>query len=144
LSGVTLGAPENAAMLTGLLVAWVFLIVSALFLRRAYGTMSSELGVGTFRTAAALYLVGAALTIVVVGFILLLVAQILQAMAYFSIPDQPPTKGAGASLSATGIPPPSMPPQGGAAKFCASCGTQISPSAAFCYSCGAKQTPRLG
>jgi TM2 domain-containing membrane protein YozV len=43
------------------------------------------------------------------------------------------------SPSPAAIPPPSMPPQGGATKFCTNCGTKISPSAAFCYSCGAKQ-----
>lgn len=136
---LTGGVSAFLGIFTGLFVVWVFLIVSAVFLRRAYGSMSKELGVNMFSTAATLYLVGAALTIVLVGFILLFIAEILQAVAYFSIPDQRPTQGAGASTGPAAAPPPSMPPMGGATKFCTNCGTKISPSATFCYSCGAKQ-----
>jgi len=137
---LTGGVSAFLGIAAGLFVVWVFLIVSAVFLRRAYNSMSKELGVGMFSTAATLYLVGAALTIVLVGFILLFIAEILQAVAYFSIPSQPPTQGAGASAGPTAAPPPTMsPPPGGATKFCTNCGTKISPSATFCYSCGAKQ-----
>jgi uncharacterized membrane protein len=126
-------------LLAGLFIVWVFLVVSAIFLRRTYATMGQKLGVGSFKTAATLYLVGAILTIVVVGFLVLFIAEVVQAVAYFSIPDQPPMQGALAPSSFTTIPPPSMSPEGGATKFCTNCGTKISPSATFCYSCGAKQ-----
>jgi uncharacterized membrane protein len=125
------GRSGVGGLLTGLFIVWVFLIVSAIFLRRTYSTMGQRLGVGSFKTAATLYLVGAVLTIVVVGFLVLFIAEIVQAVAYFSIPDQPPMQGAAA-------PPPSMEPQG-AIKFCTNCGAKISPSATFCYNCGAKQ-----
>jgi uncharacterized membrane protein len=133
-SGFTFGASGVLGLLGGLFVAWVALIVSAVFLRRAYDTMGERLGVGTFRTAATLYLVGAALTIVFVGVLVLFVAEIVQAVAYFSIPDQSVGQAAGTPLA-----PSSMPPQSGASKFCTSCGAKISPSATFCYNCGAKQ-----
>lgn len=137
---LTGGVSAFLGIAAGLLVVWVFLIVSAVFLRRAYNSMSKELGVGTFSTAATLYLIGAALTIVLVGFIVLFIAEILQAVAYFSIPDQPPTQGVGAPAGPMVAPSSSMPPPpGGATKFCTNCGTKISPSATFCYSCGAKQ-----
>ena len=129
----------GAGVATGLLIAWIALIVSAVFLRRAYDTMAKRLGVGTFRTAATLYLVGAALTIVLIGFILLFIAEILQAVAYFSIPDQPPTQGTDGAPGPTAPPLSSTPPPGGSTKFCTSCGTKISPTATFCYNCGAKQ-----
>jgi len=81
------------------------------------------------------------LTIVFVGFIILFIAEIMQAIAFFSIPDRPPTQGAGVSPDPSAAPPlpPSMPLQGGPTKFCTNCGTKISPSATFCYACGAKQ-----
>jgi uncharacterized membrane protein len=49
-----------------------------------------------FQTTGLLYLIGAALTIILVGFLILLIAEILQIVAFFSIPEQLP---------------PSMPPQ---------------------------------
>ncbi|MGH9918976.1 MAG: DUF996 domain-containing protein [Nitrososphaerales archaeon] len=137
---LTRGVSAFLGIAVGLLVVWVFLIVSAVFLRRAYNSMAKELGVNTFSTAATLYLIGAALTIILVGFVLLFIAEIVQAVAYFSIPNQPPAQGAGAPTGPTVAPPPSVPPPpGGSTKFCTNCGTKISPTATFCYSCGAKQ-----
>ncbi len=49
--------------------------------------MSQKLGVGMFSTTGLIYLIGAALTIVFVGVILLFVALILNIVAFFSIPD---------------------------------------------------------
>jgi len=140
LSGATFGVSSITGVGAGLVIAWITLVVSAVFLRRAYDSMATGLGVGTFRTAAILYLVGAALTVVFVGFIVLFVAEIVQAVAYFSIPEALPThKDAGSTMSA---PAPTMmaaAPATAGDKFCTSCGTKISPTATFCYSCGAKQ-----
>ncbi len=139
---LTYGMSAILGAITGLLVVWVFLIVSAVFLKKAYDTMSVKLGVGTFRTAATLYLVGAVLTVVLVGFLVLFVAEILQAVAYFSIPEQRTAQGAGTSPGpiATAAPPPLASPAAGATKFCTSCGNKIAASATFCNNCGAKQT----
>ncbi len=79
-----------AGILVGLAVVWVFLIISAIFLRRSYRKIAAYLNVGMFNTAGLLYLIGAALTIVLVGFIILFVAEILQIVAFFSLPDQRP------------------------------------------------------
>jgi uncharacterized membrane protein len=137
-----LGVSSFLGIVTGLLIVWVFLIASAIFLRRAYATIAERLGVGLFRTAATLYLVGAALTIVFVGFILLFIAEILQAISYFSIPEQFTTQATGWAPGSA-VPPPSaasMPPlTAGATKFCTSCGSSIPASATFCVNCGAKQ-----
>ncbi len=138
-SGFTFGASAIAGLLGGLFIVWVFLVISAVFLRRAYDTMGTKLNVGTFKTAATLYLIGAALTIVLVGFILLFVAEIVQAVAFFSIPDQPPSQGGAAPMGPSPAPSSSMPPAADSSKFCTSCGTKISPTATFCYKCGSKQ-----
>lgn len=137
-SSFTFGVSGVLGILGGLIVAWIFLVVSAVFLRRAYDTMGQKLGVGTFRTAATLYLVGAALTIIFVGLLVLFVAEIVQAVAYFSIPDQPSAPAAGAP-AAPAAPISSPPLTGGATKFCSSCGAKISAAATFCNTCGAKQ-----
>jgi uncharacterized membrane protein len=125
-------------LITGLLVVWIALIISAIFLKRSYDTMGQKLGVNMFKTAATLYLAGAALTIVFVGFILLFIAQILQAVAYFSIPDQPPAQAGTGAPGTMAAAPSSMSPQV-ATKFCASCGTKIAATVSFCNVCGAKQ-----
>jgi len=77
-------------IIAGLAVVWVLLIVSAVFVRMSYGSVASKIGVPMFGTAGLLYLIGAALTIVLVGFLLIFVAEILNIVAFFSIPDQPP------------------------------------------------------
>ncbi len=81
--GLILGA------LTGLALIWVLLLVSAIFVRRSYESTATKLGVHMFGTVGLLFLIGAALTIVLVGFVILFVALILNIIAFFSIPDQP-------------------------------------------------------
>jgi uncharacterized membrane protein len=135
---LTGGLSAFFGIITGLLVVWVFLIVSAVFLKRAYDTMGQRLGVHTFNTAATLYLAGAVLTIVFVGFLLLFVAEILQAVAFFSIPDQRPRQAAGGAPGPMGAPL-AMPALSGATKFCTTCGSKIAASATFCNNCGGKQ-----
>jgi uncharacterized membrane protein len=135
---LTGGLSALFGVITGLLVVWVFLIVSAVFLKRAYDTMGQRLGVHTFDTAATLYLAGAVLTIVFVGFFLLFVAEILQALAFFSIPDQLPMQAAGGAPGPMGAPA-AMPALGGATKLCATCGNKIAASAMVCNNCGSKQ-----
>ena len=83
LVGLIIGA------LAGLAVIWILMLVSSIFVRKSYGAMGAKLGVGLFGTAGLLYLIGAALTIVLVGFLLIFVALVLNIVAFFSIPDQP-------------------------------------------------------
>ncbi len=113
-----------------LAIVWIALIVSALFVRRAFDGMANKLGVGTFRTAGMLYFIGALLTIVLVGFLLLFVAFILQVVAFFAINEAKPM----------GQPQAPIQPMATAAfKYCASCGAQMASTATFCPKCGAKQ-----
>ena len=77
-------------VITGLAAMWVVLLVSSIFVRRSYGSMASKLGVSMFGTAGLLYLIGAALTIVLVGIVIIFIAEILNIVAFFSIPDQLP------------------------------------------------------
>src|SRR5881396_1243088 len=91
---ITLGAiafgPLGAlGALAFLGVFWVFLIVSSIFLKRAYDKTAQRLNVGAFATAGLLYLIGALTVIVLVGFLILLIAMVFQIVAYFSIQDQP-------------------------------------------------------
>ncbi|MHB8567526.1 MAG: DUF996 domain-containing protein [Nitrososphaerales archaeon] len=128
------------SILVGLVVVWIFYFISAFFLRKSYNGIASKLNVGMFRTAGLLYLIGAALTIILVGFILIFVAQILLIVAFFSIPDQrfapaPPSYSAGVAP-----PPPQPMTQSSGSNFCIKCGASLAPGAIFCPSCGEKQT----
>jgi len=78
------------AVILILIAIWIVQIVSALFLKRSYDLVARYLGIGLFSTAALLYLIGAALLIILIGFILILVAGIIQAIAFFSLPDRLP------------------------------------------------------
>jgi uncharacterized membrane protein len=83
-------------LIAGLVIVWVFYLVSAIFIRRSYDKIGTRLNVNMFQTTGLLYLIGAALTIIFVGLLIVLIAEILQIVAFFSIPEQLP---------------PSMPPQ---------------------------------
>ncbi|MEE9593062.1 MAG: DUF996 domain-containing protein [Thermoplasmata archaeon] len=76
------------SVLIGLAIAWILSIVAAVFLRKSFNSISARLGVKLFGTSALLYLIGAILLIVIVGFFLIFVAEILMIIAFFSIPEQ--------------------------------------------------------
>ncbi len=92
------------SVLIGLAVVWVMLLVSAVFVRRAYSSIASKLSVSMFGTTGLVYLIGAATTIILVGFIILIVAQILLIVAFFSIREPAPGQ------QPSPPPPPAQPP----------------------------------
>jgi len=82
-----------AAIVGSFVVLFVFVVVAAIFFRKSLTTLAEKTGVGRFGTAGLLLLIGAVLTIIVVGFVLICVAEILLIVAFFQIreePTQPP------------------------------------------------------
>jgi len=89
-----------AAVIIALVVLFIFVIVSAILFRKSLSTLSMKTGEKIFETAGLLWLIGAVLTIILVGFILIWIAWILIAVGFFSIktpaaqppaaPPQPP------------------------------------------------------
>ncbi|HYB66915.1 MAG TPA: DUF996 domain-containing protein [Candidatus Acidoferrales bacterium] len=77
-------------ILLGLVAVWACFLVSSIFLRRSYGELGRRVNVSLFGTAALLYFIGAVLTIILVGFLLIFVADILFIVAFFSINTQMP------------------------------------------------------
>jgi uncharacterized membrane protein len=77
-------------IVAGLVVLWIMAMIASFFLWKSYKTISAKLPVGLFRTGALLYFIGAILTIILVGFVLIFIAQILFIIAFFSLPDNPP------------------------------------------------------
>jgi len=85
-----------------LYVLFILLVIAAIFYRKSLNMLSSKSGVGMFSTAGLLLLIGAVLTIIVIGVIVVWIAMILLAVAFFSI--KPATAQATQSTS----PPPSI------------------------------------
>jgi uncharacterized membrane protein len=77
------------SFIAGLVVLWALLLASAVYVRKTYGAIASKLNVRMFETAGLVYLIGAATTIILVGFALLFIAQILVTVAFFSIEEKP-------------------------------------------------------
>ena len=78
-----------AAALVGLAVVWIIGILGSYFLWKSFKGISAKLPVGLFGTGALIYFIGSILTIILVGFFLIFIAQILFIVAFFSIPDRP-------------------------------------------------------
>jgi uncharacterized membrane protein len=76
----------HALTIIGSLIAiFVFFVVAAIFFRRSLNALSAKTGVSMFSTAGLLALIGAVLTIIGVGFLILWIALILLTVAFFSI-----------------------------------------------------------
>jgi len=95
--------------LIGLALIWVFFVVSAVFLRRGFTKIATRLNVKMFATASLLYLIGAALTIVVIGFVVIFIADILMVVAFFSMPDDTAMEPSPRPMAIPPPPPPVSP-----------------------------------
>ncbi|NJE60870.1 DUF996 domain-containing protein [Thermococcus sp. 21S7] len=83
-------SPEMGLGMLGIggLVAVVLMIVGVWFMKQSYDMISQETGVGMFHTVALLYIIGAILMIVLIGGLLIVIAAILEIVAFFSLPDE--------------------------------------------------------
>lgn len=79
-----------AALVGSLAILFIFVAVAAIFYRKSLTTLAEKTGVGRFGTAGLLLLVGAVLTIIAIGFLLIWVALILLTVAFFQIRAEPP------------------------------------------------------
>lgn len=78
-----------AALVGSLVILFIFVVVAAIFYRKSLTTLAEKTGVGLFGTAGLLLLIGAVLTIIVIGFLLIWVALILLTVAFFQIRAEP-------------------------------------------------------
>jgi len=69
----------------GLVALFIFVVIASIFLRRSLTILSKKTSVGLFDTTELLLLIGAVLTIIAIGFILLWIALILLTVSFFSI-----------------------------------------------------------
>ena len=89
------------AIVIAFVILFITIILTAWFYRKSLNLLSTKSGVGMFGTAGLILLIGAILTIVVIGLLLIWIALILLAVAFFSIKTT-----AGPSPEAAPPPPP--------------------------------------
>jgi uncharacterized membrane protein len=93
-----------AGCVVALFVGWILLVLGAVYYRRSYNLIADATKVDLFRTTGFVYFIGAILLIIVVGAIILLIAKILEIIAYFSLPEtlpKPATEPASTPESST-------------------------------------------
>ncbi len=74
-----------AAAITAIVILFVFAIITAYLYRKSLSLLSSKSGIGLFGTAGLLLLIGAVLTIVVIGVVLIWISILIVAIAFFSM-----------------------------------------------------------
>jgi uncharacterized membrane protein len=74
-----------------LIIGWILSIIAAIYLKRSYNSIAEHTKVGLFKTTGTAYFIGAITTIILIGFLILLIARIIEIIAYFSLPDKLPT-----------------------------------------------------
>jgi len=118
------------SIIAAIVVWFVFSLLQAIYYGRAFAILSEKSEEKMFDTAGLLLLIGAILTIILIGALVSLVAWILVAVGFFAIKTLP------APL------PPLAPPQAPTAPtekiYCQYCGTQNKSDAVFCKKCGKK------
>ena len=83
--------PLLAGIVLVFIVAWVFAIIAAFFMRRSLRLISAKSGVGLFSTTGLLLLIGAVLVIFGIGAVLIWIAALILAIAFFTMkPAEPP------------------------------------------------------
>lgn len=117
-----------------LIVAFAFYLLMAINFRRAFNILADKSGENGFRTAGTLLFWGAVLTIIAVGLILIWIAWLIAALAFFSLKPaqtQPPPYAV----------PPTSPPPTQATRYCPHCGAPNNESGTFCTNCGQQLPP---
>ncbi len=137
LFGGALGLGVGLLSLFGVLVVvFVFYVIAAMYLRRAFSTLAQKTGEHAFESAGNLLWIGALLTIIFgIGLILIFIAWIFATIGFFSMrPSPQPTVYTPSSTTAA------PPPTTQATRYCPNCGAPVQPNVTFCPNCG-KQLP---
>ncbi|HID25326.1 MAG TPA: DUF996 domain-containing protein [Thermoplasmata archaeon] len=80
--------------LAALVIGWILMIVATLFLRKSFNSIAEHTNVKLFATTGLLFFIGAITLIILVGIFILLIATILEIVAFFSLPETLPKAAA--------------------------------------------------
>lgn len=131
----TFGFGAIVTILGVLVVTFIFYVIAAMYLKRAFSLLAQKTGEHTFETAGTLLWIGAIMTILFgIGLLLIFVAWILATIGFFSMKTQPQTYAYAPTQPATATP-------AQATRFCPNCGAPVDANATFCRHCGKQLTP---
>jgi len=83
-------APFIAAAIVIVVILWIFTILATFLFRRSLRQLSTKTSVGLFSTTGLLLLIGGALTIIFVGYILIWISALILAIAFFTMKPHEP------------------------------------------------------
>ncbi len=73
-------------LLAGILASWVILIVSLLYLEKAYGVLARVFNIGFFKWSPIVYIIGLLVVVTGLGVIVLMVGALLELAAWMNTP----------------------------------------------------------
>jgi uncharacterized membrane protein len=82
----------RSGLFLSLFIVFDFFLIGAIYLMKSFNRIAELLNVNYFRIAAVLFFVGSMLTIVLIGFYIILFAIIFMIIAFFSLPSKPAQK----------------------------------------------------
>jgi uncharacterized membrane protein len=132
--------PYLAAVAVALVVLFVFTVIAAVLIRRSLRTLAQKSGTRMFATAGTVLFVGAILTIILIGFLLIWIALVLLLVAFIELRPGPAAQPQpyGQAYPQQYQQQPVQPQQPQGQTFCANCGTAIPPGTEYCPNCGKK------
>ena len=80
--------------LAALVIGWILMIVATMFLRKSFNSIAEHTNVKLFATTGLLFFIGAITLIILLGAFILLIAMILEIVAFFSLPETLPKAAA--------------------------------------------------
>ncbi|MBO8173927.1 MAG: DUF996 domain-containing protein [Thermococcus sp.] len=80
------------SILVGFIIFWILFSLGSYYLKKSYELIAEYTGVDLFKTTGLLYFIGALTAIILIGLLVILVARILEIVAYFSLPEELPSK----------------------------------------------------
>jgi uncharacterized membrane protein len=124
-----------------LIVAFVFYVLAATHLRKTFNTLALKTGEHSFETAGTLLWVGAILTIIGIGALLIFIAWIFAVIGFFTMkgPDQQPYTSKPYGYTSPSAQPTAESSQ--AQSYCSNCGAPLKPQSMYCSTCGKKVDP---
>ena len=132
--------PYIAAVAVALLILFICTVIAVVLIRKSLKSLAQKSGTHMFATSGTVLLVGAILTIILIGLLLIWIALVLLLVAFIELKQSPAAQPMqyGQVYPQQYQQQPVQPQQPPGQTFCVNCGTVIPPGSVFCPNCGKK------